>query len=111
MFDGRENAQFTQSYARQRGELLRRAKRRLKKLLVIVRYGTLDLRKTGTGKSRVKNTLLGGEILPSGCTQVTSNIYSIEGVAVEELESMLQTNYVRSTVPKNSGHGEVCVCV
>ena len=30
-------------------------------------------------KSKVKNTLLGGEILPSGCTQVTRNIYSIEG--------------------------------
>ena len=55
-----------------------------------------------TGKSKVKITLLGGEILPSGYTQVTSNliiiIYSIDGVAVEELESMLRTNYV----PKNS---------
>ena len=55
---------------------------------------------------------LGGEILPSSCNQVTSNIYSIEGVAVEELESMLRSNYA---VPKNSGHVErplcMCVCV
>ena len=47
-------------------ELLRRAIRRVKKLLVIVRNGTLG--KTGTSKSKVKNTLLGGEILPSSCT-------------------------------------------
>ena len=60
-----------------------------------MRNGTLG--KTGTGKSKEH---AGGKILPSGCTQVTSNIYSIEGVAVEELESMLQTNYV----PKNNGH-------
>ena len=82
MFDRRENARFGQSYARQREELLGRAKRRVNKLLVIVRNGTLG--KTGTGTSKVKNTLLGGEILPSVCTHVTSNIYSIEGVAVEE---------------------------
>ena len=72
MFRRRENARFGQSYARQKEEMLRRAIRRVKKLLVIVRNGTLG--KTGTGKSKVKNTLLGGEILPSGCTQVTSNI-------------------------------------
>ena len=63
-----------------------------------MRNGTLG--KTCTGKSQVKNSLLGGEILPSDCTQVTSNIYSIEGTAVEELESMLRTNYVL----KNSVH-------
>ena len=81
MFDRRENAQFGQSYARQREELVRRAKRRVKKdlyeklqymqiqhfllhckfiylskkLLVFVKNGTLG--KTGTGKSKVKNTL------------------------------------------------------
>ena len=44
-----------------------------------------------TGESKEKNTLLGGEILPSGCIPVTSNICSIEGAAMEELESMLQT--------------------
>ena len=81
-YNRRENAPFGQSYVCQREELLRRAKRRVKKLLVIVRNGTLG--KTGTSRSKVKNTLWNGEILPSGCTQVTSNIYCIEGVAVKE---------------------------
>ena len=56
------------------------------------------------GPAKAKNALFalfGGEILPSGCTQVSSNIYSIEGVAVEKLESMLRTSYVLG----NSGHG------
>ena len=51
MFNRRENVRFGQSYARQREELLRRAtKGRVKKLLVIVRNGTLV--NTGTGISK-----------------------------------------------------------
>ena len=80
MFDRRENAWFGQSYARQKEELLRRAKRRVKKLLVIVTNGTL--RKTGTGKRKVKNTLL-EEILPSCCTQVTSRKFTINPPCIQ----------------------------
>ena len=43
------------------------------------------LGRAGTSKSKVMNALLEGEILPSGCIQVTSNI-CIEGAAVEALE-------------------------
>ena len=66
-----------------------------------MRNGTLAW-EDGYRESKVENKLLGGEILPNGCTQVTSNIYSIEGAAVEELGSMLRTSYVL----KNSGHEE-----
>ena len=61
----RENARIGQSYARQRQELLSRAKRRVKKLLVFVRNGTLG--KMGTAESKIKSTLLGGDVCVCVC--------------------------------------------
>ena len=90
MFESGENARFGESYARRAKEknCFVELKERVEKLLAVVRnenFNVVLFKKTCTGKSNVMKSLLGGEILPSGCGQVTSNVCCIVGASVERI--------------------------